>query len=175
MLRQLKNYFHFNRGERRGLIVLFTILSLLILAHFYLPHIFQPPEYDLTELRDEAKKYKDEQKNKAQAAAASTAFLPPKESNRPVAEYFLFDPNLLDEKGWQKLGLSTGQIKVILNYRKAGGNFSRPQDLSKIYSISAQEYEKLLPYIRIDNSERAEHTDLPQASRFSRNSNRQDS
>lgn len=64
-------------------------------------------------------------------------------------DYFEFDPNGLAEKDWQKLGLSPRQIKVIKNYEARGGRFYRKEDLKKMYSISASQYARLEPYIRI--------------------------
>ncbi|MFA5244074.1 MAG: helix-hairpin-helix domain-containing protein, partial [Pedobacter sp.] len=65
------------------------------------------------------------------------------------AEYFIFDPNGLDEKSWRKLGLSDRQIKVIYKYETKGGRFYNKEDFKKMYSIGAEQYLKLEPYIRI--------------------------
>ena len=62
---------------------------------------------------------------------------------------FPFDPNELPAEQWLDLGLSQKQVSVILNFRNKGGKFYGKEDLRKIYSISAQEYVALEPFIEI--------------------------
>lgn len=68
------------------------------------------------------------------------------------AKLFAFDPNTVDASGWQTLGLSAKQAQSIVNYRNKGGKFYKPEDLQKMYTISPQMYQKLLPYVRIENN-----------------------
>lgn len=63
---------------------------------------------------------------------------------------FRFDPNLLDQAGWLKLGLKEKQVQVILNYREKGGRFYKKEDLAKIYSISPATFKRLVNYIEIE-------------------------
>ncbi|GAA4130814.1 hypothetical protein GCM10022216_00260 [Sphingobacterium kyonggiense] len=63
--------------------------------------------------------------------------------------YFTFDPNSLDEAGWEALGLTNKQIKGILNYRSKGGRFRNKYDLAKMYSLSPQDVERLTPFVQI--------------------------
>jgi DNA uptake protein ComE-like DNA-binding protein len=65
---------------------------------------------------------------------------------------FLFDPNTLDEIGFSKLGLREKTIKTILNYRKKGGKFYKPEDFRKIWGLRKQEADVLVPYIVITNT-----------------------
>ncbi|HEX2628314.1 MAG TPA: helix-hairpin-helix domain-containing protein [Chitinophagaceae bacterium] len=73
-------------------------------------------------------------------------------SIRPAASLFYFDPNTLDEAGWRKLGLRDKTIHTILNYVSKGGRFRKPEDLSKIYGLFKDEYARLEPYIRIEQT-----------------------
>jgi DNA uptake protein ComE-like DNA-binding protein len=63
---------------------------------------------------------------------------------------FAFDPNTLPEDGWKKLGIGERTIRTIKNYIGKGGKFRRPEDLQKIYGIRKNQYEKLLPFIKIN-------------------------
>ncbi|WP_228434769.1 helix-hairpin-helix domain-containing protein [Chryseobacterium defluvii] len=67
-------------------------------------------------------------------------------------QYKSFDPNILDIAGWQSLGFTQNQAKVIVNYRDKNlkGNFKSPEDLKKCFVISAEKFEELEPYIKID-------------------------
>lgn len=70
-------------------------------------------------------------------------------------ELFYFDPNTLTTDGWKKLGLRDKTINTIQNYLSKGGRFKKPEDLEKIYGLYKNEYEKLLPYVRIKLQETA--------------------
>ncbi len=64
---------------------------------------------------------------------------------------FPFNPNHLSEEKWRELGLKENQIRNILNYKRSGGKFYRNEDFAKIYTISAEEYAILEPYIILEN------------------------
>ncbi|MDP4263004.1 MAG: helix-hairpin-helix domain-containing protein [Bacteroidota bacterium] len=70
----------------------------------------------------------------------------------PPGSLFYFDPNTIDEAGWKKLGLGVKTIRTIQNYLAKGGHFYKPGDLQKIYGIRQNEYERLAPYIKIENT-----------------------
>ncbi|NDC78673.1 MAG: hypothetical protein EBZ67_12485 [Chitinophagia bacterium] len=62
---------------------------------------------------------------------------------------FPFDPNTLDQKGWLDIGLPPRKVATLLKYRARGGRFLRPEDLAKVYSLSAVDVAILTPYVRI--------------------------
>lgn len=66
-------------------------------------------------------------------------------------QYRYFDPNALDIDGWQSLGFSESQAKVIVNYRDRNlkGSFKTLDDLQKCFVISTEKFEELKPYIKI--------------------------
>ena len=63
-----------------------------------------------------------------------------------------FDPNLASAEDFSRLGLKSWQISRIQKYREKGGVFRKKEDFSRIYGITAIQYEKLEPYISIDSS-----------------------
>lgn len=63
---------------------------------------------------------------------------------------FLFDPNTIDSLSLIKLGLKKWQIKNLMKYRRKGGRWKSPQDFSRLYGLSRETYQKLLPYIYIE-------------------------
>jgi competence ComEA-like helix-hairpin-helix protein len=71
----------------------------------------------------------------------------PKEKKAIV--YFAFDPNLIGEEEWMKLGLSAKQAAVVENYKVKGGKFRTPEDIRKIKVISEQKAGELIPYVTI--------------------------
>ena len=65
---------------------------------------------------------------------------------------FNFDPNTLDEDGWQKLGIREKTIKTIQNFLKKGGSFKKSEDLKKIYGLKQNEFDRLAPFIKIEKN-----------------------
>ncbi|CAM3217041.1 helix-hairpin-helix domain-containing protein [Elizabethkingia anophelis] len=63
-----------------------------------------------------------------------------------------FDPNTLTALEWKDLGFSEKQVQGILNYKEKilKGSFKTPADLQKCYMISAEKFEELKPWIRIN-------------------------
>ncbi len=77
----------------------------------------------------------------------------PNEANEPAAALFEFDPNSANDTTLRKLALSEKVVQIILNYRSKGGQFRKKEDLAKIYSLPATDYQRLEPYIRIESRE----------------------
>ncbi|EJL75288.1 hypothetical protein PMI13_00547 [Chryseobacterium populi] len=77
-------------------------------------------------------------------------------------QYQPFDPNILDIEGWQALGFSQNQAKVIVNYRDRNlkGSFRSLSDLEKCFVISAEKFQELKPYINIDLKNTKNSTNL---------------
>lgn len=73
------------------------------------------------------------------------------ESNTVKDELFYFDPNSISEAEWKKLGLRDKTIQTIQNYLSKGGHFYKPGDLQRIYGLHKDEYERLLPYVKIES------------------------
>lgn len=65
-------------------------------------------------------------------------------------ELFLFDPNTASQEDFLKLGLSQKTAQSIINYRTKGGQFRKKEDLQKIYTLSEEDYQRLLPYIQVN-------------------------
>jgi competence protein ComEA len=61
--------------------------------------------------------------------------------------YFEFNPNTISKEEWTKLGFKDWQIKTIFNYKAKGGSWKTKTDVSKIYGLSEENYQKLEPYI----------------------------
>ena len=73
------------------------------------------------------------------------------ESNVTKRELFYFDPNTISDSDWKRLGLREKTIQTIQRYLSKGGHFYKPQDLERIYGLHKDEYERLLPYVKIES------------------------
>ena len=66
---------------------------------------------------------------------------------------FHFDPNLLSEKGFERLGLPPWTIQTILNYRSKGGQFRKRTDFQKIYNLPDSTFQKLYSFLLLPEKE----------------------
>ena len=87
-------------------------------------------------------------------------FAPKPKENKPKIEYSYFDPNTLDAQGWQRLGFSEKQAQVIVNYRDKNlkGSFKSLEDIEKCFVISAEKFQELKPWIKLQIREKEEST-----------------
>ncbi len=85
-------------------------------------------------------------------------FAPKPKENKPKIEYSYFDPNALDAQGWQRLGFSEKQAQVIVNYRDKNlkGSFKSLEDIEKCFVISAEKFQELKPWIKLQIREKEE-------------------
>lgn len=153
-----KEFFYFNKGQRRGIIILISLIVLSFLATELLPLLLSKKTEDSEGAKiflSQAKEFK--------------AALREKEKNFPRREYrpfqqqsysnsyneqdnytlFAFDPNLADSATFVALGLRPYIARNIINYRNKGGKFRNSEAFAKIYGISNEKFEELQPYIRI--------------------------
>ncbi|MCC7466186.1 MAG: helix-hairpin-helix domain-containing protein, partial [Saprospiraceae bacterium] len=62
------------------------------------------------------------------------------------ADLVAFDPNTVSEAELFRLGLPSASVKSILNYRVKGGKFRKPEDLKKMYALSAEDFDRIIPF-----------------------------
>lgn len=146
-----KSYFEFSRKERIGIISLLIILVIV----WFAPLLFVPEErFDeegYARFRKEIERLHQQTapqkqgKNLVKAADASH-----NTTSRLQPVLFYFDPNQLSIEGWQRLGITGKTAATIQNYRTKGGRFYKPEDLKKVYGLKSKDYERLLPYVRIE-------------------------
>ncbi|MGN8071677.1 helix-hairpin-helix domain-containing protein [Mucilaginibacter sp. SG564] len=141
-----KNYLSVTKKEWNGMVVVIILMALILAA----PYVYQAirkdniinfNEFDkAVALLSKGKRVSTE--NKSWEGESKTA----------TAVMFAFNPNELTDAGWQKLGLSERQVKVIKNYEEKGGRFYTKDDVKKIYSITDADYQRLEPYINIPDT-----------------------
>jgi competence protein ComEA len=153
-----KDYLSFGRKDRIAIIVLVTLIFFVWLF----PNLIPKPASKLS-LKDttwmSSVKYLPKQSDENQVQQNSEQVIsedffaetPSKKNyNDPKGQLFYFDPNTVSIEGWQKLGLRDKTIKTIQNYLSKGGKFKKADDLRKIYGLFPDEYERLAPYIKIE-------------------------
>lgn len=154
----LADYLSFTRKERIGVL---TVL-LLVLSIFFLPKVVGVSNLKNTSKADTAwvtalqklERAEDSTQNLNSYASENAANYQydrqVKNYGKNKAELFFFDPNNLSDKEWQRLGLREKTIHTIQNYLRKGGHFRKPEDLQRIYGLFPNEYERIAPYIKIN-------------------------
>ncbi len=131
-----KQIYYFSKSERRGIALLLGICAMLITYKIlsitgYEQGLNLSVSYASTEKISEQEFERQEEKT--------------------VNNSFPFNPNTADEATLQALGLDKKAIRSIVNYRKKGGQFKRPEDLAKIYNLPKESFDRLKPFIQLDS------------------------
>ncbi|MEF9480674.1 helix-hairpin-helix domain-containing protein [Chryseobacterium sp. 1B4] len=76
-------------------------------------------------------------------------------------QYHNFDPDQLNLDGWKALGFSEKQAAAIISYRDRNlqGSFKNPEELQKCFVISAEKFQEMKPYIKLQEKQQ-EKTDF---------------
>jgi len=146
-MKKLADFFALTENERKGFLVLLLLIGLMALA---------PSGYrmflkkDIGELMVDIS-FLDNDPAEDRVYAANEAFLEKTDAvTTPKRTLFPFNPNNLPVDKWRALGFSDRQIRVIKNYESKGGRFRKKEDVAKIYSVSARDFERIEPYLRFD-------------------------
>lgn len=147
-MKHLFELFRLNQREQRGVMVLLFLIFIFLLIHLILPlqQNRLPIKYDLI-VHKEKEELPEYEANYSKAEDKMYSV-----GKREIV-YFPFDPNSLDEAGWEALGLTKKQIKGIINYRSKGGRFRDKSDLAKLYSLRPQDVERLTPFVQIEQEQ----------------------
>lgn len=148
-----KDFFYFTKTERQGIIV----LVVLILGTFAIPKLFtlfvHPKEMDAAEQEKFEKELNEFitslEETKPHRKPTDSSF---RSSPKREIRLTVFDPNTADSMTFLSLGLPSWMAKNILRYRSKQGRFHHPEDFRKIYGLTEEQYQTLLPYIQIAKS-----------------------
>jgi competence protein ComEA len=178
------NFLGFARKERRGTHVLLSVILMLCAFPFLLPFLYKGSmagqvSIDSSLARLQIKKEAVARTSKKYPAQFVEDDRRPYDHPSSYASYdhslkgelFYFDPNILSEAGWKKLGLRDKTIATILNYRNKGGKFKQAEDIKKIWGLFPDEAERLMPFVRISETENNspgfhEHTAYPNREKY---------
>ena len=157
MKTRVKNYLSVTKKEWNVMVVLVVIIVLILAA----PYVYQKFH------KDNTINLKDFDKAVAllrQARDTSIGYSDDVNDNgaKPVhTVLFRFNPNNLSLTQWEQLGLTGHQASIIKHYEAGGGHFYKKDDLKKIYGLTADDYQRLEPYITIDADPYVAHKAQP--------------
>jgi len=157
----VKSYFTHTLKERKGtIIIIFTTLIGLFSAQYIYPLIVTGKPNAPNELQvsaDSLRNAGNSHNSYAEEDDDESHAYSPKNYNKPfTGTMFYFDPNTLDAEGWRRLGIRERTIEGIGKYLSKGGRFRDAASLRKIWGLSDEEKERLIPYVRIAEGGSAE-------------------
>ena len=134
---------HFNRSQRKGIIVLFVLILGLqfVLMKFDTLFVVKTQNYAIPELLQ--KKY-------------DSLRLLAIEKNKP--KIYPFNPNYLTDYKAYYLGMNLRETDRVLTFRKQGKYFNSKKQFQEVSGISDSLFAKLKPYIKIPKFKYANHT-----------------
>ena len=140
-----KDFFYFTRAERQGILILAVLCILVFVAGWLIPVKENTAKNDTEKMKKEYAGFMSSISEKEQKIYShNNRFQPPR-----TVRLTTFDPNITDSVGFLDLGLPAWMAKNILKYRNKGGKFRRAEDFRKVYGLTQEQYEMLLPYIYI--------------------------
>jgi competence ComEA-like helix-hairpin-helix protein len=154
----LKSYFTFTANERRAVLLL-VVISILF---FILPHVYPAI------VKPEQEVVKEEMTVLSSSVQTSDRpFLKKVESDPDnidssfKARLFYFDPNSATMEDWKRLGLREKTAQTIIRYRSKGGRFKSPEDIKKIWGLSPQMADRLIPFVSIKSDLKEAGSKIP--------------
>lgn len=168
-----KDFLDFNKRERNGSLFLLCILIVLILFYFLIPFLsknrYVLSEASKKEMEMFVLKYKAlndslelQRRSRSNVDFKRVDYSVAKQSLTP----FEFNPNIMTESDWKRLGLSDWQVRSIQNYTAKGGKFRTKEDFKKMFAISDDDYDILEPFIVIPVDTKAYAPPKPQRVEF---------
>lgn len=141
-----KDHLTFTLRERRGFLVLFSLLSIEVSVLYY--------------LRQRSVPISREQWSEMVAIADSMLSLTGKNNvsgygrnrGRVPDTLFVFDPNECSLEQWKSLGLTERQAGSVMKYRSNGGVFRSKSDLKRMRSLPSDLVESWMPFIALPDS-----------------------
>ncbi len=151
MIRFLKDYFYGTATEFRGFAVLVFVLLMIAVTRFFVSFSSAEASFDYSDFEIKAAAIAaistKEQDNYYQNKEGKTSdFI----ANNAMT--FNFNPNTATKTDFEKLGLSPRTAQSIINYRNKGGKFFKKEDFKKIYTLNDSDYQRLLPFIQLENA-----------------------
>lgn len=149
----LRTYFTFNAREIRAVILLSILIIIFFIAPYVIPNMVtinmavrhNPQPTTDTVSFDQSFKKDHQHLNKADIPEQTSS-----------VKLYPFDPNKLTAEEWKDLGVRKKTATTIMNYRQKGGRFDHPEDLRKIWGLSNELADKLIPYVHIEKAQKQE-------------------
>ena len=147
MINYISKYFTLNRRERNGVIAVSTLLLVLLVVKYFIIYKYNPTtsSVNVVALDEIAANLAEQNKTSESNNYATTSII-------TESKLINFDPNLITYEEAVALGFPEKTAHILINYRNKGGKFYNAESLKKLYGVNDALYEKLAPYVSIENN-----------------------
>jgi len=145
MGKEFREMFNFSKKERVAIYLLLIISSLVwVIPYFFTVKKIDPEFITITplELSERKKLFLD--RSNSTYKSTGRPYYKIDHSKKPML--FQFDTNKVSREDLIKLGLPERVASSVINYRLKGGRFKIADDLKKIYGLSSDLANQLIPY-----------------------------
>lgn len=145
------SFLHLRKDEAQVAIMCLLLLLLLVCVAIGVNRC-QRLNHESIALTDAEQKELHEMERSIQAdeKAEQNNYAPARIANK----LFPFDPNHADSATLLRIGLRPWQVSNMMKYRRHNGRWRSPDDLKRLYGLSASDFQRLRPYIRIAESDK---------------------
>ena len=143
----MKTFFYLQRNDRRAIMATLIVLTVAVGLTIYIGDEGQTATTTQADSTATAP-------NRNQGNGGGQQAVAYYDTGGRRAELFPFDPNTADSTQLLRLGLAPWQVRNIYKYRAAGGIYRQPRDFARLYGLTAGQYRRLEPYIRISDDYR---------------------
>ena len=143
----MKSFFYLQRSDRRTILAILAVIVAAVGLTIYLGG----GGNTATAIGGDTTAVADGKRNLDRKGGQAYGYY---DTGEKQAELFPFDPNTADSTQLLRLGLAPWQVRNIYNYRAAGGIYRQPRDFARLYGLTAGQYRRLEPYIRISDDYR---------------------
>lgn len=151
-LASVRELFHLSASDRK----IFTVFTLVIASGTGLFFVMESGEqHAVRTLDDTGRAHFRKVYQTAMKQADSTRYSRKRKTTlgyataESVPATFRFDPNTADSTSLLALGFAPWQVRAIYKYRAKGGRFHRSRDIARIYGMTGEQLEHLLPLVDI--------------------------
>lgn len=155
--RIIREYFSYNKRERRGVYALLTLLTILIIFRFSMGIWLKSKDNSSQDLArfDKLTASIFPASNENKLDTGKMFF----QANSDSFQIQPFDPNLMDEGFYKQIGLNTKATKSLMNYLKAGAVLKNSRDLLKIYYMDSIWVDSMESYFIFPQPQQNEQAD----------------
>jgi competence protein ComEA len=170
----LKDFFYYTHSERNGVLVLLGVLLILFTLPYTFSFFVEPAPVSFGGWEADVFAFEEGVTQRAISKSKKYNFSSNARGNTPVQTQktklnpIPFDPNTVAFEDLEAMGLPIYTIRSIIKYRSKGGQFKTKEALQKIYTLSKEHYQQLLPFIQLKSKdelvvEGKEEETLPQS------------
>lgn len=131
--KQLKSFFLFTKDQRKGILVLFTIIICTQIAYSFINFKFD---------------FKETPEKQIWIAMQSKIDSIKENQNKDSYKIYPFNPNFISDFKGYKLGMKTEEINRLLAFRKQGKFANSPEEFQQVTGISDSLLKAISPYFK---------------------------